>query len=199
MKRFPVPTRTEQEDFLIRLYFGAGSEYLPLCIRRAYRDFSRTLEGIGRMTDLYQPASTEVENALVELKGSVKIASQEAFDDWHRASCNRLCSTYAQHRYNDFYIGHAQKWLNMSFKYIYVIGDTRVPGYNPLYQFGHVPLDRIIIERFQPYNPPKLSTASWTRLEDYEEYLRFQQWIRDTFTGSIPLAVEFHLFQEADV
>ena len=27
-KHFPVPTRTEQEDLLIRLYFGSGSDPL---------------------------------------------------------------------------------------------------------------------------------------------------------------------------
>ena len=195
MKRFSIPTRAEQENFLIRVYFGAGPDYLRLCIRRAYLDFNRTLHGISKKPDLYKDlyktASTEVEKAITKLRDDAKVTNQEAFDKWHRITCVRLCSTYKQHSYSDFHVGQAQKWLNMSLKYIYVIGDER---YGHLYQFGHVPIDSIILSRLQRYNPPKLSVESWSRLDDYEEYLRFQQWIRDTFVDSIPLAVEFHLW-----
>jgi hypothetical protein len=35
-----------------------------------------------------------------------------------------------------------------------------------------------------------------SRLRDYNLYFELQCWIRDTFSDSAPLAVEFHLFQE---
>lgn len=84
----------------------------------------------------------------------------------------------------------------MSLKYIYVIGDKRLPGYGHLYQFGHAPLDGYLIRYLHDvHGAPQLSVA-WSQL-DYEEYLRFQQWIRDNSENSAPLAVEFYLWPEA--
>ena len=194
MKIFPVPTRFEQESFLLRLYFGAGSEYLQLCVQRAYLDFSRTLHGIGNIPNVRNKAAVEVKQALMALRDDRKVI-QETFDEWHRETCFRLCSIYKEQGYKNFHVGQAQKWLNMSLKYIYVIGDQRLPGYDHLNQFCHVPLDWIIVQRLQEeYSAPELS-SSWSRLDNYEEYLRFQQWIRKTFVNSAPLAVEFNLWQ----
>jgi hypothetical protein len=76
----------------------------------------------------------------------------EAIDDWRFR-----CGTY---------LGHAQKWLNMTFKYIYVMGEQRVSSFGHLYDLCHVPLDNILIEAlrkegFQPLACP------WSRLKDY--------------------------------
>ncbi len=114
--------------------------------------------------------------------------------------CDRLIELYAKHDY-ELFVGQAQKWLNMTLKYIYVIGDLtndhQLSEYECFYKLGHVPLDRIIIKIFKEYtdrNPPRLTTDSWSRLTDYDEYLSYQKWIRDSFQGSPPLAVEFHLW-----
>ena len=47
--RFPVPTRADQCDFLLRVYFGAGADDLTACVHRAYFDLSRTLHGFSRL------------------------------------------------------------------------------------------------------------------------------------------------------
>jgi hypothetical protein len=39
------------EDLLIRRYFGLGKAYLKLAIKRAYRDFNRTLHGFGALEE----------------------------------------------------------------------------------------------------------------------------------------------------
>ncbi len=119
MKTYPPPTQNEYKDFLIRVYFGTGPEYLRLCIRRAYLDFYRTLHGISFIPGIYQHASSEIEKSIVHLKNDSSIAGQESFDDWHHAACNHLCTIYSDHGYKAFYVGQAQKWLNMSFKYIF--------------------------------------------------------------------------------
>lgn len=193
MKTYPAPTQNEYKDFLIRVYFGTGPEYLRPCIRRAYLDFCRTLHGISRIPGIYQHAGSAIEKSITNLKNDSINTGQESFDDWHHAACNHLRTIYSDHGYEAFSIGQAQKWLNMSFKYAFTIGDKRLPGYSRFFQFCHVPLDNIIINRLKSYNPPPLS-RSWSRLQDYEEYLHFQQWLRDTFENSIPLAVEFHMW-----
>ena len=42
---------------------------------------------------------------------------------------------------------------------------------------------------------PRLTTA-WSRVT-YEEYMPIQTWVRYTFRGSPPLAVEFRLWQNS--
>jgi hypothetical protein len=81
----------------------------------------------------------------------------------------------------------------MAFKYVHVFGEERLPGFERLYRFGHVPMDRIMLARLRPYGAPRLS-AAWSRIQDYAEYMHFQQWIRHQFPDSAPLAVEFHLW-----
>jgi hypothetical protein len=124
------------------------------------------------------------------------VTSQKKFDAWHRAACLGLCRQYAESGFPRFCIGQAQKWLNMVFKYVHVFGEDRLPGFVDLYHFGHVPLDRIMLAQLRPYGPPRLSGA-WSRIQDYAEYMRFQNWIRERFRGHAPLAVEFHLWLAA--
>lgn len=81
MEHFAVPTRVQQEDFLVQLYFGDGSDYLHLCVNRAYLDLSRTLHGIGEMPNLRGIATDEVKKALVTLRDNVEITNQEIFDE----------------------------------------------------------------------------------------------------------------------
>jgi hypothetical protein len=83
----------------------------------------------------------------------------------------------------------AQKWLNMSFKYIYAL---RLRGFGRLYDLCHVPLDRILIEALGGYGFRPLPCA-WSRLNDYDIYLDRQRRVRSRFQLA-PLDVEFRLF-----
>ena len=207
MKIYDVPTRADQEDFLIRLYFGAGDKYLRLCVNRAYLDFNRTLHGIAKLphADAVRKEASEKVETLLENLLTGENKDQPGFDDWHRKACDSLCSIYKKHGYDEFHIGQAQKWLNMSFKYIRTMGEDRLRGYERFYQFGHVPLDSFIIKEFINIGksppckpPPKRRPEGWSRIETYQEYMDYQQWIRQTFAGSFPLSVEFFLWQDHD-
>ena len=201
MKIFQIPTQAEQDVFLLRLYFGVASP-LWACVDRAYLDFSRTLHGIGRLagaTALRAEAGKRLCTWLAKLPDLNPDPNRETFDARHRELCEQLCTLYARHGYDSFAVGQAQKWLNMALKYVYVFGEAQLPGFSGLYRLGHVPLDKIILERLAPFGAPRLSSGdAWSRLSHYDEYLRFQQWIRDTFPESAPLAVEFHLWQAVD-
>lgn len=177
------PTPEEIEDHLVLLCFGRGEpgeEPLDLTIHRAYLDFCRTLHGIGGDS---KHAYRQLRRALVHLqKSPPSERPQEDFDAWHLRTCEGLIAAYADHGYGSFHVGQAQKWINMVLKYILILGERRVPGFGHLIPSLHVPLDRIIIEKLSNHSCPPLS-KSWSRLDDYEEYLAFQKWIRRTFRG----------------
>ena len=196
MHIFPIPTQAEQDDFLLRLYFGAAAP-LRACVGRAYLDFSRTLHGISALPDaaaLRTEASERLCSWLAKLPDLSADPNGDTFDALHRDLSEQLRALYGRYGFDSFAIGQAQKWLNMAFKYVYVFGEARIPGFAGLYRLGHVPLDNIMLDRLARFDAPPLS-CSWSRLPKYDEYLGFQHWIRHKFPNSAPLAVEFHLFQ----
>ena len=196
---FPIPTHADQYAFLQRLYFGADRDALMACVRRAYRDLNRTLHGVARLSDshkLADRAAVTVRALATDLAASCA-DNQAMFDAWHHDACLRLCALYADSGFPSFSVGQAQKWLNMVFKYVHVFGEDRLPGYERLYGFGHVPLDNIMLSQLRRYGAPQLSGA-WSRIRDYGEYMRFQEWMRHRFPGSAPLAVEFGLWLTAE-
>jgi hypothetical protein len=196
MSLFLDPSRHDQEEFLVCCYFRIGTDYLTRCIHRAYLDFCRTIHGINEFPGIYKKAASTVQRQLDELRIKNDM-DQPAFDDWHRRACHSLSTLYAEHGYNCFYVGQSQKWLNMSLKYIFALGEERLSGYQRLYKFCHIPLDKIIIGKLSsaPYNFDPLS-SEWSRLKEYGEYIDYQNKVRNAFPGVSPLAVEFRLWQD---
>ena len=195
-RSFQPPTLSDKYKFLLRLYFGEGSNCLNNCIQRAYLDFNRTLHGIQSFengADIRESASRILEDAFTDLPNTKIVNDQKSFDNWHKNLCFRLCEIYQQGGYENFCIGQAQKWLNMTMKYIYVFNDE-LQGYESFFPYAHMPIDNIILEKLAPYNVCKLSSA-WSRIKNYEDYYNFQDWVRRSFPGSAPLSVEFHLWQ----
>jgi hypothetical protein len=150
--------RSDYEDFLIRLYFKEFQDPLQACCRRAYLDFNRTFHGIAVLEgDLYRRA----EQALLECLSSitqVEAVTQDAFDDWHHATCRDLARVYRDSGYGSFFVGQGQKWVNMSFKYVFAFGDLRVPGFRQLYDRCHVPLDNILLQQLRRFDFPRLAS-----------------------------------------
>lgn len=193
--------RSDYVNFLVRMKFGKG-EPLSACSREAYKDFQRTLRGIGK-ADVF-PQATEARQrankALNQMITSVRDANavaQKDFDEWHRKACERLAAIYADSGYPSFRVGHAQKWLNMTFKYIYTMGEQRLPGFGHLYNLCHVPLDNILIDALTHYGFPPLP-CKWSKLADYDTYLDRQLWVRKRFPLA-PLDVEFRLWMGSEL
>jgi hypothetical protein len=114
--------------------------------------------------------------------------------EWHQAACSELISAFRDIGYQYFTVGHAQKWLNMTLKYIFVPGG-RVPGYEHLYAFGHVPLDQFVMRAAGPLGLPELpGTGAWSALKDYGVYMERQRWFRAR--PEPPLVAEFRLWLE---
>ena len=194
MQIFHIPTPGDQFEYLIRLYFGSDPDRLSCCIGRAYRDLNRTLHGLAKIPDgdgLRVQASAVVRAFLADLSGAS--LAHATFDSRHKAACTELSSTYSSAGFTKFRVGQAQKWLNMALKYVFTFGEDRLPGYAGLFGLAHIPLDNIILDQLRRFGVPRLTTR-WSRLVEYEEYMGVQRWVRSTFLGSAPLAVEFHLW-----
>jgi len=189
-------TRADYENYLVYLYFGSDQDLLKACIKRAYRDFNRTMHGFGKFekaSQLYDDAVILLKESLDSLKllSSISPMTVEVFDNWHKTTCEKITSLFDEQGFHLF-IGQAQKWVNMTLKYIFTVGEKRIEGFSFAYPFCHVPLDNILLEQLEKYNFPALKCA-WSRLDNYDEYLQRQIWFRERFTLA-PMDVEFMLW-----
>jgi hypothetical protein len=124
------------------------------------------------------------------------VAKQDDFDDWHRNLCGALASASGY----PFSVGQAQKWINMTFKYVFVLnalGEQELRGLSPLYEFCHAPLDRRVVGALVDHNLDPLP-CSWSRLNCYGTYLELQRSLRTHF-NAVPLTVEFQLWMRRSV
>jgi len=191
---YEVPSREDYFDFLIRCYFGEGQDALQLCVRRAYLDLNRTLHGFaGHSTadQLREKAHQRVAEKVAAL--THEAASQKAFDSWHRKACLDLRGHYRKGGFEAFSHGQAQKWLNMTLKYVFAMGESRLPGYLPYYSFAHIPIDNVFVTAAKAIGGPDLPMP-WSRLDDYSAYFHLQEGYREMFAPSAPLAAEFKLW-----
>ena len=95
-----------------------------------------------------------------------------------------------------FHAGQAQKWVNMTLKYVFTVGEEHIPGFGPAYAFCHAPIDNIVLGELTRYGfdcPRKV----WSQF-DYGEYFKCQEWMREKFKPTPLLSVEFLLWMSPD-
>lgn len=186
----------DNKKFLRVLYFGndKNTDTLDKCISKAYLDFCRTLHGFSSNKDnlkIRSLASKLLKDEIIKII-KISIYSQADFDNWHKDCCNRLISNYKDFKFSH---GQAQKWINMTFKYMILLDYERIEN---VYEYLHIPIDNIVIDELNKLEKsgkidkvPDIE-SSWSRME-YEPYIKFQKWFRDTFP-EIPIEKEFKLW-----
>jgi len=126
---------------------------------------------------------------------SRKIEDQDNYDLWHRDKCQRLILLVFEQHNKKLYVGQAQKWINMTLKYLVALGNDRVKGIMLNYHHFHLPIDNIIQSRLNDMGIHKINSP-WSQIDDYLEYINYQKQVRSKFAGQIPMDIEFRLFNE---
>ena len=190
-------TLTQQDicNFWIRLYFGTTNptQLRLAAIERAYRDFNRTMHGIAKTQS--NSAKLSLCNLLIEItnEGINNTFNQVDFDIWHKGMCDKLKLKFITLIGYEISYGQAQKWINMSLKYMSALGNTIIIGVEKNYKYFHIPIDNIIQDKLKNHNINRIP-ISWSRLDNYDVYLSYQIELRNKFSNQIPLDVEFRLF-----
>lgn len=145
--------------------------------------------------DLHTAAEKVLMDALTTLKaGLEKPMAQSDFDAWHRKTCDDLVAVYGETF--AFHAGQAQKWVNMTLKYILTVGEEHIPGFGSAYALCHAPIDNIVLGELTRYGFD-LPSKAWSQF-DYDEYLKCQEWMRDEFKPTPLLSIEFFLWMGLD-
>lgn len=159
-------------DFVLQCYFGDMSEPIDAAINRAYIDMaSHTLKGFGedyeKKWECRYNASQSIKEALEDLD------MEKHFDNWHTALCDKIQEAYTDIDI-DFTYGQAQKWVNMTTKYLLVfdliydyLGDAEQRDKLPQFFQGrdnvqklHIPLDNYLLLYYK-----KSKLAPWSRMD----------------------------------
>lgn len=154
---------------------------------KAYRDLMRTIRSFATNVNNNR-IKTNARSFIKEYINKIiksNITTQEQFDKLHQEVCENLIEKF-EDQY--FTIGQAQKWINMTFKYLHLLEYKDITN---IYEFCHIPIDSYMlnITNYQMSKP-------WSKLNDYDEYLQYQEWFRDKYKNDIPLDVEFYLWLE---
>lgn len=199
------------KKFLLYSYFGITAEDLndefiiTICAQRAYLDLSRTLTFKPEFKDVKVNGKV-VENRLEERKkfravicGIIKDgvwdlikSSPGDYDTVHDALCKQLkeaSEKYCEYEVNKntkadgITYGQAQKWLNMTIKYMWLLGIWE-SDFKNLIEVIHVPVDSYIIEAANKRNNFKdgakvdVPKIAWSKWDKAEEYTNFQESLR---------------------
>lgn len=176
-------------DFLKAACFGDCSDPVKTASDSAYKDMCRTLRFKDTPYSVRQELRDEITQMLnVEIGTLPSIKSQEKFDEWHFNLSKNIRKKYLEKGIS-FTYGQAQKWINMTIKYLYIL---EAQTFDEVFAFLHIPIDNYILaaaeEQFGIIHPG----IPWSRWDDYLNlYLDFQNKIRSKITDCDPLRWEF--------
>lgn len=162
-------------------------DIIALAINKSYRDLMRTIRNFSSNPehDIIIKRAKNNLHFMIEETVNKNVRCQDEFDILHKEMCMKLVDSFGSQK---FTIGQAQKWINMVFKNLHLLDWNPV---DKIYEYCHVPIDSYMlnITNYQISKP-------WSKLEDYQEYLEYQIWFRNTYHQDIPLDKEFYLWLE---
>lgn len=174
-----------------------NEECIAKAIERAYKD--ATMMGAYNSliskdnSNLKNKSNEAKEKAVQLLQGKFGISEKivsiaiNDFDTWHREVCESLVETYQEikdeNNKNFFTYGNAQKWLNMTLKYLWLL-DMLPGGIDGA--LLHAPIDSYILQKLEnsienisaENGSYKYNGETWSQLSDYEHYIELQKTIR---------------------
>lgn len=138
-------------DFFKYSYFNitkddSMQEIMKKCAEKAYLDLCRTIKFKTADKNLKAEYKSKVCDRLIikaydVLLNAVESSDdkQNAFDSEHKRICEEIIGTYSETC--EFTYGQAQKWLNMTLKYIVLLEEN-----SELKSYLHIPVDSLIMQ-----------------------------------------------------
>lgn len=186
-------------DFYRVCLFGTKDPDIEDAAKRAYIDLCRTIWDTTE--DIRAKAKEESLNFISSQIEGLKNDNID-FDEFHDTLCCGIIEIY-NNNHIDFYYGQAQKWVNMTMKYLCVIGEEKYPWLKGIYEYLHIPIDSIILDRvinelkiesvIVNNNKVSLKNLRWSRIKEQDTYKAIQSKLRVALNekGEIPIVWEF--------
>lgn len=190
-----------------KMVTSENTDVIQYCARRAYLDLARTVKfkySTSRLDDMkkdstLQDEAIEFENKKKDIIEKICISilnpvdvgdikcTDEQFNSWHEKKCNeikdKINNSDILKDSKSFTIGQAQKWVNMTLKYLWLL-DMLPKGLSE--KSLHVPIDSFILQALKEKVVDKITGSGddykydgckWSAL-DYEKYKELQEEIK---------------------
>ena len=187
-----------KSDAIFFMFFGEPLDTIKesnldnlarVCAQKAYRDVCRTIEYKGLCKEgrngFRETVVDEIVNAVVSLYSNAK-----SFEDWHTVLCENIIQKAIEGDEKfSFHWGQAQKWVNMTLKYLRLMGVR----FDSIEAEMHIPIDSYIIEAAAESSDDDLVEGiavkglgikldwdkTWSRCDDKGKYSTFQGAVRE--------------------
>lgn len=181
-------------EFFKYSYFGNLKDPIEAASNRAYRDMCRTLNfDILPKKDKDTTISNLKKDVNFIFKKEIpiinegSITSQKEFDTWHNGLCDNIiekCKKIEKYKKTDndkkekiqLTYGQAQKWVNMTIKYLYILNEHT---FDCVFEYLHIPVDNYIFDAVEKELGIKRPVDTWSRWDNYDEYIKYQTDIRE--------------------
>ncbi len=186
------------------------NEITKCAVLRAYRDAaSHVLSVKDEYKEKKKQEGTEL---IANFISSLDNKTISDYDKAHSDLCDEIMKTYAVNGTewcagsgiykNDRYkmtIGIAQKWINMSVKYFYLISlvynkTSLFSGFHDYIKDFHIPLDSIMLEKIEEklnINKKDYGIVSWSKVDNYKDYLKYQNAVKNQIPNHYQSALDW--------
>ena len=172
-------------EFLSHVYCSGKGDIYERASERAYLDLCRTLRLNGvDMTSHRKEIADILRERITALLASN--TDQNSYDRWHKVICNELVGYFSPLDIG-FTYGHAQKWVNMTMKYLYILDEA---DFSDIFDFLHVPIDSIIIDLAKSMLDVAKPNFLWSKIPDYDTYFAYQTKLRESIKDMSPMRWE---------
>lgn len=175
--------------FLKFSYFGDLNISIEVASNRAYRDMCRTIK-FNKLKDITDRRKLRDKvNIIFEIEikkftpGSKK--NPDDFNNWLGEVYENMKNLYEENGIKLTY-GQAQKWINMTIKYLYLFGGYT---FDSVFEELHIPVDNYILDianKKLGIDKPKTPWSKWNE----EQYRNYQNEIKSKIKIA-PLRWEF--------
>ena len=184
--------------FMMFAYFGITSADISTyteeaVVDRAYKDATDGVllfQSEKKQAEAKDLAKEIIINSIERLQ-----ECQDVYDVWHKKLCDALMDCYGKYRYKqgyNFTYGIAQKWVNMTIKYFYIVYFfCKACGYDNMafqLKYGQM-INKYIHDFHVPIDSNTITAAKydfdiadrfecWHKINRYEDYFDFQSDLR---------------------
>lgn len=206
MEQYSHVSNEDILDFLKRAYFNTEENVFKLACNKAYLDLSRTIQFEVSLSKMSKNQRKDVTWKRQELKKKLfswlqkeveSLNNPSEYDDWHNRICEGIIERFSEKGKAVLSYGQAQKWLNMTMKYLIVIGNDNIQRLIP---YLHVPIDNIVLDlAYEQFGISVSTEKPWSQW-DKEDYLHYQSTLKNgiaiKYPNLCPIKWEFKFWKQ---
>lgn len=181
---------------------------LSKAVFRAYRDAASHVLSVK---DEYKESLKQKgKDLIVGFLNELNNGEIKNYNDAHKKLCNDILNNYSNEdiykadkngKFRKMSIGIAQKWINMSVKYVYVLKSTCFEAtdffenhFDEYSDNFHIPLDSIMIEKIKTdlgIDSEKYDITTWSSIADYNKYIEYQTAIKELLKNELQAPIDW--------